>query len=349
MKRTRHIAMIAFPGIQVLDVTGPLEVFGRTARLLREMGRRDDDAYTVEVLATKVGAVTSSSGIRLVADRRVAAVRDGIDTLLVAGGNGTVEAMRDPAILSALRRLAPRVRRLGSVCSGTFILAAAGLLEGRRVTTHWGACEALARAFPSLTVDPDPIFVRDDNVYTSAGVTAGMDLALALVEEDEGREIAYAVARELVMFLRRPGGQSQYSAQLATQAADREPIRELQAWIADHLASDLSVEMLAGHVAMSPRNFARVFAREVGCTPARFVERVRVEAARRRLEESPHGVDRVAAECGFGSAESMRRAFLRIVRVTPSAYRSRFRTVPLVAAQEGGRNNGHHRGSVDLH
>ena len=226
MKRTRHVAMIAFPGIQVLDVTGPLEVFGRTARLLRELGRRDDDAYTIEVLATKAGALTSSSGIRLIADRRVGAVRDGIDTLLVAGGNGTVEAMRDPAILGALRRLAPRVRRLGSVCSGTFILAAAGLLDGRRVTTHWGACEALARAFPSLTVDPDPIFVRDGNVYTSAGVTAGMDLALALVEEDEGREVAYAVARELVMFLRRPGGQSQYSAQLATQAADREQFGE---------------------------------------------------------------------------------------------------------------------------
>jgi transcriptional regulator GlxA family with amidase domain len=175
-----------------------------------------------------------------------------------------------------------------------------------------------------------------------------MDLALALVEEDEGREVAMQVARELVMFLRRPGGQSQFSAQLAAQSADRQPIRELQVWMADHLAADLSVEALAAHVAMSPRNFARVFAREVACTPARFVERIRVEAARRRLEESPHGVDRVAADCGFGSAESMRRAFLRVVRVTPSAYRSRFRTVPFSAAQEG-IHNGHHRGTLDLH
>jgi transcriptional regulator GlxA family with amidase domain len=345
---TRHVALIAFPGVQILDVTGPLEVFARTARLLRDDGRREEDAYRVELLATRVGPLVSSSGLRLVADRGLASVRGGIDTLLVAGGAGTAAATRDPRLLDAVRRLAQRVRRLGSVCSGTFILAAAGLLDGRRVTTHWRACDELARRFPSLSVDPDPIFVRDGNVYTSAGVTAGMDMALALVEEDEGREVAIAVARELVMFLRRPGGQSQFSAQLATQAADRQPIRELQAWMADHLAADLSVEVLAGHAAMSPRNFARVFAREVGCTPARFVERIRVEAARRRLEESPHGVDRVAADCGFGSAESMRRAFLRVVRVTPSAYRSRFRTVPLSAAREGA-PNGHHRGTVDLH
>ncbi len=347
MKGARHVALIAFADVQILDVTGPLEVFARTARLLREQGKRRDDAYRTELLAPKAGPVVTSSGLRLFADRSFTAVRGGIDTLLVAGGVGTAAAMRDERLLAALRRLAPRVRRLGSVCTGTFVLAAAGLLERRRVTTHWRACNALARAFPSLSVDPDPIFVRDGNVYTSAGVTAGIDMALALVEEDEGREVAMQVARELVMFLRRPGGQSQFSAQLATQAADREPIRELQAWIADHLAEDLSVEALAAHAGMSPRNFARVFVREVGCTPARFVERMRVEAARRRLEESPDGVDRIAADCGFGTAESMRRAFLRLVRVTPSAYRSRFRTVPL-AAQEGS-PNGYHRRTLDLH
>jgi transcriptional regulator GlxA family with amidase domain len=322
-------------------------VFARAARWLREHQRRDHDVYRVELLAATAGPLVTSSGLRLIADRGVAAVRGGIDTLLVAGGVGTPGAMRDVRLLAALRRLAPRVRRLGSVCTGTFVLAAAGLLDGRRVTTHWRACARLAHLFPSLTVDPDPIFVRDGNVYTSAGVTAGMDLALALVEEDEGRDVALEVARDMVLFLRRPGGQSQFSAQLATQAADREPLRDVQAWIADHLAADLSVEALATRAAMSPRNFARVFAHEVGLTPARFVEKIRVEAARRRLEESPHGVEHIAAECGFGSAESMRRAFLRTVRVTPSAYRSRFRTVPLPSAREGARNGHHHR-NADL-
>lgn len=347
MGGTRHIAMVAFPDVQILDVTGPLEVFARASRWLKEEGRRRDDAYRVELLANRPGPLVTSSGLRLIADRGVESVRGGIDTLLVAGGVGTEAAMRDASLLGALRRLGPRARRLGSVCSGTFLLASAGLLERRRVTTHWRACARLARAFPTLRVDPDPIFVRDGNVYTSAGVTAGMDLALALVEEDEGREVALHVARDMVLFLRRPGGQSQFSAQLAVQAADREPLRDLQAWVADHLDADLAVETLAARVAMSPRNFARVFTREVGLTPARFVERARIEAARRRLEESPHGVDRIAAECGFGSSESMRRAFLRTVRVTPSAYRSRFRTVPLPAAREGA-TNGHHDRHVDL-
>ena len=333
MPRCRHIALIAFPDVQILDVTGPLEVFARAARWLRDEGRRPDDAYRIELLAPVAGPIRTSSGMRLVADRTVAQVRGGVDTLLVAGGAGTAAAMRDPRILPALRRLAPRVRRLGSVCTGTFVLAAVGLLDGRRVTTHWRSCARLARMFPALRVDPDPIYVRDGNVYTSAGVTAGMDLALALVEEDEGREVALHVARDMVLFLRRPGGQSQFSAQLATQAADREPLRDLQVWIADHVAADLSVATLASRVAMSPRNFARVFATEVGVTPARFVEKVRVETARRRLEESAYGVERIADQCGFGSAESMRRAFLRTVRVTPSAYRSRFRSVPATPAR----------------
>ena len=320
----RRIAIVGLPDVQVLDVTGPLEVFARTARWLCEHGRRSAQAYTTELLATTAGTITASSGLRLGVDHTLREVRGGIDTLLVAGGIGTRAAMHDQALLHWLRRMAPRVRRLGSVCTGAFILAEAGLLDGRRATTHWGSCAVLAQRYPQITVDADPIFVRDGNVYTSAGVTAGMDLALALVEEDHGREVALHVARELVLFLRRPGGQSQFSAQLAAQSADREPLRELQAWIADHLGDDLSVPALAARVAMSPRNFARVFTREVGVTPARFVETARVEAARRRLEESTHGVDAVAAQCGFGTAESMRRAFLRRLRVPPSAYRHRF-------------------------
>jgi transcriptional regulator GlxA family with amidase domain len=315
---TRRVAIVAFPGVQILDVTGPHEVFARAGQ---SEARR---AYAVEVLAAKAGPLASQSGLRLVADRSWREVRGGIDTLLVAGGTGTAEAMRDTALLRWLARMAPRVRRLGSVCSGTFVLAAAGLLDGRRVTTHWAWCRTLAEMFPRLTVEPDPIFVRDGNLWTSAGVTAGMDLALALVEEDLGRALALETARQLVLFLRRPGGQSQFSAQLAAQAAQREPLRDLQAWLADHPEANCSVAALARRVAMSPRNFARVFTREVGVPPARFVERVRVEAARRRLEESADGVDAIADACGFGTAESMRRAFLRTVHVSPSAYRHRF-------------------------
>jgi transcriptional regulator GlxA family with amidase domain len=277
------------------------------------------------VLAARRGAIAASSGLELVARRAVAELRGGLDTLLVAGGEGVQDALRDRALLAWLRRMAPRVRRLGSVCTGAFLLAEAGLLDGRRVTTHWAACQALAARYPRLDVDPDPIFVRDGRVHTSAGVTAGMDLALALVEEDHGRDVALAVARLLVLFLKRPGGQSQFSAQLAAQAARREPLRDLQGWILEHLGEDLSVERLARRVAMSPRNFARVFTREVGVTPARFVLRARVEAARRALEEGAAGVDSIAAECGFGSAETLRRAFLRSVRVNPNDYRRRFR------------------------
>jgi transcriptional regulator GlxA family with amidase domain len=276
-------------------------------------------------VALVAGPVETQSGIAVVARRALGAVRDGVDTLLVAGGLGTRTALDDRALIGAIRRLAPRVRRLGSVCSGSFLLAEAGLLDGRRATTHWMWCDSLEQRYPRVRVDPDPIFVRDGNVWTSAGVTAGMDLALALVEDDLGRDLALHTARQMVLFLRRPGGQSQFSAQLAVQAADRQPLRELQAWIVDHPDSDCSVPALAQRVAMSPRNFARVFLREIGLTPAHYVERVRVEAARRRLEDSTDGVDAIAASCGFGTAETMRRTFLRHVRVAPSDYRTRFR------------------------
>ena len=322
----RHIVFVAFPDVQVLDVTGPLEVFGRAARLLVERGLRRDLAYFVEIVGPTAGPIETSSGIAIVAKRSFRDVRNNVDTLLVAGGRGSRRAAQDPALRAWLARMAPRVRRLGSVCTGTFILAATGLLDGKRATTHWASCETLAKTYPRVRVESDPIFVRDGRVYTSAGVTAGMDLALALVEEDFGRHVALGVARQLVMFLQRPGGQSQFSSQLAIQTADREPLRELVEWIADHLAGDLSVPVLAERVAMSPRHFARVFTSEMNMTPARFVEVQRVEAARRRLEESSDGVERVAATCGFGGAEVMRRTFLRTVRVSPTDYRNRFRS-----------------------
>jgi transcriptional regulator GlxA family with amidase domain len=322
--RTRRIVMLAFPDAQIIDITGPLEVFGRTARWLTEERGRRTPAYTVEIVASKAGPFVTSSGIRLIADHAIANLRGPIDTLMVAGGRGVADALGDSGLIHWLRNSPRRARRLCSVCTGAFLLAEAGLLDGLRATTHWRQCDRLAQRYPAIKVESDPIFVRSGKIFTSAGVTAGIDLALALVEDDHGRDVALAVARELVMFLRRPGGQSQFSVQLSTQQADREPIRELQRWIADHLGVDLSVEALARRAAMSPRNFARVFTREVGVTPGQFVENSRVEAARRRLGESADGVDSIASECGFGTRESMRRAFIRTLHVPPSAYRSRF-------------------------
>jgi transcriptional regulator GlxA family with amidase domain len=223
-------------------------------------------------------------------------------------------------------RAAQRARRIVSVCTGAFVLAELGLLDGRRATTHWDSCARLAERYPAVRVESEPIFVRDGHVYTSAGVTAGIDLALALIEEDLGREAALAIARGLVLFLRRPGNQAQFSAQLAHQAADREPLREVQRFIAEHPGRDLSAEALAQRASMSVRHFARCFRAQVGMTPARYVEQARLEAARRRLIESSDGVERVAADCGFGSSESLRRAFVRRLAVTPSDYRTRFRS-----------------------
>jgi transcriptional regulator GlxA family with amidase domain len=317
--------MLVYPDFQVLDATGPLEVFA-CANAVRAGSRRGELPYRTLLVARRAGPVPTSAGYALVAQRSLAQVRGPLDTLLVAGGTGTFAALRDGALLDWLRRQAARARRVASVCTGAFLLAEAGLVDGRRVTTHWRSAELLAQRHPSLRVEPDRIHVRDGRFWSSAGVTAGMDLALALVEEDLGRDVALGVARHLVLFLQRPGGQSQFSAQLAGQLARREPLRELQAWIAERPAEDLSVEALARRAGMSPRHFARVFTREVGRTPARFVEESRVEHARRLLEEADDGIETVAAASGFGSAETLRRAFLRVLRVGPAAYRSRFRS-----------------------
>ena len=316
--------MLAYPGAQILDVVGPLEVFSRTARWLKDHGKREDDAYTVEIVGLRRGAFRVSSGLRLYADRRFDEVGSGLDTLLVAGGMGTGRYFSNRPLLSWIRKQAGSVRRLASVCTGAFFLAEAGLLEGLRATTHWGACDALAKRYPRVSVEPDTIFVREGSIYTSAGVTAGMDLALAMVEEDHGREVALAVARELVMFLKRPGGQAQFSAQLAVQLAEHQPLSDLQAYVLEHPDADLSVEALAGRVSMSPRHFARVFLREVGITPARFVTSVRVETARRLLEESSESLEAVCSKSGLGTLESMRRAFARVVGIPPGQYRERF-------------------------
>ena len=313
----RRIAILTFDGGQSLDLVGPLEVFAGAAQAVAR-------AYTVEVVAPSRRPVRQESGLRVVPDRALDRLPRELDTLIVAGGRGARVAAETPAIARAVARAARRARRIASVCTGAFVLGAAGLLDGRRATTHWAYCDRLAAAFPAATVERDPIYVRDGALWTSAGVTAGIDLALAIVEEDLGREVAMTVARWLVVFVRRAGGQSQFSAQLAVQAAEREPLRELQAWIVEHPDAELSVPALARRAAMSVRHFARVFRAEVGVAPAAYVERVRVETARRLLETTGLSIERVADGAGFGTPEALRRAFARRLRLSPREYRARF-------------------------
>jgi transcriptional regulator GlxA family with amidase domain len=327
--------MLAFPDVQMLDVMGPLEVFSRTTRWLQDSGTWSGTAYTVEIVGLKRAPFRASSGLRLYADRGFEEVGSGIDTLMVAGGRGAQQFCKHPPLLRWIRQQAGRVRRLASVCTGAFFLGEAGLLSGGRATTHWGWCDRFRARYPDVRVEADTIFVREGNIYTSAGVTAGMDLALAMVEEDHGRKVALAVARELVMYLQRPGGQSQFSAHLAGQLAAGQPLRDLQAFIVEHPSEDLAIDRLARRVAMSPRNFARVFTREVGTTPARFVTAVRVEMARRLLEESSDGLDSICSASGLGTPESMRRAFLRTVGIAPGQYRQRFNRRSHVAVPAG--------------
>jgi transcriptional regulator GlxA family with amidase domain len=315
----RRIVIAVFPGIQALDLVGPLEVF-HTAH--RHLG--DGRGYRVEVVAESTEVLRTSSGLQLLADRSFSSVRGAIDTVVIAGGEGARAAAHERRVQAWVRRVSPQSRRVAAVCTGAFVLASAGVLSGLRATTHWAHCGRLARDYPDVSVADDAIYVRDGRVWTSAGVTAGMDLALALVEDDVGSDVALAVARQLVMFVHRPGGQSQFSAQLASQLADREPLRELQAFIADNPTADLTVPRLAARAAMSPRNFARAFAAEVGVTPAVFVERARVEVARRLLETTRDDVETVAARAGFGRVETLRRSFQRSLGVSPSDYRRRF-------------------------
>jgi transcriptional regulator GlxA family with amidase domain len=318
----RSVLTVLFDEVQSLDVTGPLEVFTGANTWLTYHG--DGPAYDIRTASLGGRTVRTSSGLRITPDgdlREFGVSRP--DLLIVPGGEGARRA--DPELLAWLRAHGRRANRLVSVCTGAFLLAEAGLLDGRRVTTHWAYCRTLAARYPAISVEADPIFVRDGHVATSAGVTAGIDLALALVEDDLGRDAALDIARQLVVFLRRPGNQAQFSAQLAGQLAHREPLRDVQRWIADHPAADLSVETLAGQANLSPRQFARAFTAEVGMTPGRYVDRVRLETARRRLEDTADGVEQTARSCGYGTPEAMRRAFVRALGVSPGEYRRRFR------------------------
>ena len=316
----RTVLIVLFDGVQSLDVTGPLEALAGARTEAGEPG------YEVRTASLDGGPVRTSSGLRLTPDGALRGLPDTqpLDLLLVPGGRGARHA--DPDLIAWVHDHAGQAGRLASVCTGAFVLAEAGLLAGKRVTTHWAYCDKLAAKYPDLTVDPDPIYIRDGHLITSAGVTAGIDLALALIEEDLGRDAALTAARYLVVFLRRPGSQSQFSAQLQAQTATRKPIRHVQQWITEHPAENLTVERLALKANLSPRQFARAFTTEVGLTPGRYVDQVKIEAARRRLEDTADGIEEAARACGYGTSEAMRRAFIKTLGVSPAEYRRRFTT-----------------------
>jgi transcriptional regulator GlxA family with amidase domain len=321
--RVRNVVVVAFPGVQPLDAVGPIEVFGGASRVARAQGQ--DPGYRVSLASTDGGTVWSDSGVGL----STIALPDagGIDTLVIAGGSGNRAARQDGTLMAWITEAAPACRRVATVCTGAFLGAGAGLLDGRRVTTHWASASRLAEEFPAVSVDADPIYIRDGKYWTSAGVTAGIDLALALVQDDLGVDVAQTVARWLVMFLHRPGGQTQFASPVWVRRAERSTVRAVQTLVESAPGGDHRVPAMAAAAAMSIRHFTRVFTAEVGETPGKFVERVRLEAARVELETTSDTLDRIAVRCGFGTAESLRRVTQRRLGVTPDAYRRRFRTI----------------------
>ena len=315
-KAARRLVVLVVPPVDELDLVGPLQVFNSVNRLA---GRT---IYAIEVVTNADRLTLEGEGgvLTFVARQHFSNVEGRCDSVLVVCGLAS-RSVRDAALFDWLKKMALEVRRIGAVCVGAFLLADAGLLNGRRATAHWKFGRELAARFPDVRVEHDPVWVRDGNIYTSAGISAGIDLALAWVEEDCGASLAHEAARELVLFLRRPGGQPQVSVSLASQASEMMSLRELQIWIAEHLGARLSVEDLADRMAMSVRNFERVFTREVGTTPSQYVLQMRVEAARRQIERTDRGLKHVAAATGFGSVDVMRRAFVRLLGITPGRYR----------------------------
>lgn len=322
MDKLKHIVILTPDNASILDVAGPLEVFSKTADYIKNYIPAIKESYKTHVLSIQgKKIVTTSSGLPIVSEGGIKSIDYEIDTILVAGNTDAPKEF-----LNWLNQHSKITRRVGSICAGAFVLASAGILDGKSATTHWRVCDRLAKNYPKIKVQSDPIFVKDGNIYTSAGISTGMDLSLAMVEEDFGRDIALAVARQLVLYLKRPGNQSQFSHMLTHQTVDHKPVRDVQDWVIEHLDEDLTVEILAERASMSPRNFARVFLRETGITPAKYIEKLRLEVARRRLEETRLTLDEISAECGVGNADSLRRLFLRHMKTTPTDYRRSFTT-----------------------
>jgi transcriptional regulator GlxA family with amidase domain len=320
----RSIGFLIFPGFALLDAVGPLEVFATANHVIAQRSPGCRDPYRLEILAERVGVIDASCGVGLNAARSLSTGVE-VDTLIVSG-SPLIDNPASRPYVDWLKRQTGGIRRVAGICTGVFLLAEAGLLDNRRAVTHWAFCEELARRYPAIRVEPDPIFLRDGRFYTTAGMTAGMDLALALVQDDLGRDVALATARLLVLFLKRPGGQSQFSAQLAAQLDGDGPIAKLQRWIFNNLDADLSLEALAARVDMSTRSFSRNFQRETGTPPGAFVEHARLDCARRALEDGESRLETIAKNCGFASAEVLRRLFQRRLGLSPTAYRERFRS-----------------------
>jgi len=313
----RRVVIVGPQPVQILDVTGPLEVFCNVPGYEVQLGTTGEDR-----------CLHTNRGFALTGAIPISEITGPIDTLIIVGGPGAETGKYDHQFISWIAEAAKQSRRVASICTGAFILAAAGLLDGKRAVTHWNFCDQLATEFPKVLVNPDPIYLKDGQVYSSAGITAGIDLSLALIEEDHGHKIALDVARFLVMFLVRPGGQSQYSHMLSRQAVNSQPLRELQVWMLENLRNELSVETLAERIGMSARNFTRVCLRETKMNPGQFVDRMRVEAAQQIIDSSAFGLKEIADMTGFGSADAMSRTFLRVLGVTPNEYTSRFRRKP---------------------
>jgi transcriptional regulator GlxA family with amidase domain len=311
----RKVVIVGPPPVQILDVTGPLEVFSNAP------------GYDIQLANPGLErTLKTNRGVMLADATPIADVRGPIDTLVIAGGPGAENGTYDPNFIAWIAKAGSQARRVASICTGAFLLAEAGLLNGKQAVTHWTFCDRLAREYPKVAVRPEPIFLRDGSIYTSAGITAGIDLSLTLVEEDHGHETALRIARFLVMFLVRPGGQAQYSHMLSHQAVTSQPLRELQVWMLQHLREPLTVESLAERIGMSARHFTRVCLRETGMNPGQFVDRMRVEAAQQIIDSSSRGLKEIAASCGFQSADAMRRTFLRVLGVTAAEYASRFKS-----------------------
>jgi transcriptional regulator GlxA family with amidase domain len=324
---SRNVVFIAYDRCQILDLAGPHEVFDAANKIAASQGR--EDPYEISIRSAATGDIATESGLAVASTQPLGDPTVPMDTVIVVGGDGVQDARQDPALIAWVAEAASHARRIGSVCSGAFVLAEAGVLNGRRVTTHWARAGQLAREFPTLEVDPDPIHIEDNGIWTSAGVTAGIDLALAMVEVDLGPSTAQTIGQWLVMFLRRPGGQSQFAPPIWAQAPDHNGIRRAVEQIHADPAAGHSIAELATTAAMSSRNFTRVFTREVGCPPGRYVEQIRVAAARHLLEVSDSTTDVIASRCGFGTSETMRRTFLRSVGTSPGAYRRSFAHSPI--------------------
>jgi transcriptional regulator GlxA family with amidase domain len=325
-KTHRHIAFLVMPNATLLDITGPYEAFSVAAQCLQASGK-DDVTYILHTLSLdRNKIVKTSSGLCLQCETSINALDYSIDTLFIPGIPESLKDMVDSKTLSWIKQQSTQVRRICSICTGAFILAEAAILDNRKVATHWKLCNRLAKDYPSLKVDRESIFIKDGHVYTSAGVSSGIDLALALIEEDFGRTLALDVARELVVYLKRPGNQAQFSVALKHQGVDYQPIQSIKDWLLEHLKDRITIEQLAEQALMSPRNFARVFVKETGITPAKYIEKLRLEAACRFLTETQLTLEAISCECGLTNIDNMRRLFIKHLKVTPSSYRQCFRT-----------------------